>query len=129
MHTSANLTRPTVLSLPRLLLHLEGLAVFLASVALYAHLGANGWIFALLLLAPDLSMIGYLVDARLGSLTYNAAHTYTLPLALGVLSLLGGWHTGAQLALIWTAHIGIDRAAGYGLKYPTTFHDTHFNRL
>lgn len=129
MRATAHLTTSTSFSLPRLLLHLEGLAALVVSIALYAYLGANGWVFALLLLIPDVSMIGYLVDARLGSLTYNAAHTYTLPLALGAFSLLGGWQPGVQIALIWSAHIGMDRALGYGLKYPTAFQDTHFNRL
>lgn len=129
MNATANSTGSLVFSLPRLLLHAEGFAALVVSIALYAHLGANGWVFALLLLAPDASMIGYLVNVRLGSLTYNAAHTYTLPLALGTISLLAGWGTGVQLALIWTAHIGMDRAIGYGLKYPTSFQDTHFSRL
>lgn len=129
MNTAANPTTTLVFSLPRLLLHIEGFAVLLASIALYAHLGANGWSFALLLLVPDTSMIGYLVNTRLGSLTYNAAHTYTLPLALGTISLLAGWQPGVQLALIWMAHIGMDRAIGYGLKYPTSFQDTHFSHL
>jgi hypothetical protein len=41
--------------------------------------------------------------------------------------------TGSQLllsaALIWLAHIGMDRALGYGLKYPTTFKDTHLGHV
>lgn len=129
MNTTASSTTSTAFSLPRLLLHAEGFAVLAASIALYAHLGASGWIFALLLLVPDASMIGYLVTVRLGSLTYNAVHTYALPLALGTISMLAGWQPGVQLALIWTAHIGMDRAVGYGLKYPTSFQDTHFSRL
>jgi hypothetical protein len=32
-------------------------------------------------------------------------------------------------ALIWLAHIGIDRALGYGLKYPTFFKDTHLQHV
>ena len=34
-----------------------------------------------------------------------------------------------QLALIWLTHIGVDRAVGYGLKYPTDFKDTHLQRV
>jgi hypothetical protein len=110
---------------PRPLLHLEGAAVL--ALSLLAYYGTHGsWVlFAVLFLAPDLSMAGYLAGARVGSITYNAVHTYVGPLALAGF----GWGTGhgavLGLALIWTAHIGMDRMQGYGLKYPTRFKDTH----
>jgi hypothetical protein len=63
------------------------------------------------------------------SVTYNAAHTYVVPLALGALALAGQWPLGVQLALIWFAHISMDRMVGYGLKYPTAFKDTHLQRV
>ena len=34
-----------------------------------------------------------------------------------------------KLGLIWLAHIGMDRAIGYGLKYPTNHKDTHLQRV
>jgi hypothetical protein len=114
---------------PKALLHLEGLAVLAAAVAAYWQAGFGWWWFAGLLLAPDLAMAGYLVNPRLGSYAYNLIHTYALPLALGLLSMLAGWALGGELALIWLAHIGMDRALGYGLKYPTNFKDTHLGRV
>jgi hypothetical protein len=33
------------------------------------------------------------------------------------------------LALIWIAHIGLDRALGYGLKLSTSFSDTHLGPI
>src|ERR1700739_1736321 len=51
----------------RLLLRLEGLAALAVAVALYAHAGFSWLIFALFLLAPDLSMLGYLVGPRAGA--------------------------------------------------------------
>lgn len=122
-------TNAMPLSLPRILLHLEGLAVFIAVVAAYIHLHGSGWTFALLLLTPDLSMLGYLKDLRTGAISYNIAHFYGLPLALLTASYLGDWETGVLLALIWLAHIGMDRALGYGLKYDTEFKDTHIGRV
>lgn len=105
--------------LPRRLLHLEGLAVLAVAVALYADAGF-GWLLLLVLfLAPDLSMLGYLGGPRLGSLTYDVVHTYVGPVALGAIGVVGGYETAVQVALIWLAHIGLDRALGYGLKYPT----------
>jgi hypothetical protein len=115
--------------LPRRLLHVEGLAVLVGSLAVYFDAGF-GWLLLLVLfLAPDLSMIGYVGGPRVGSLTYDVAHTYTLPVALGVVGVLGGANVAIQVALIWLAHIGIDRLLGYGLKYPTGFKDTHLQRV
>jgi hypothetical protein len=116
-------------SLPNILLRLEGLTAFVGAVLLYAHQGYSGVAFVLLLLLPDLSMIGYLVNPRIGSLTYNAVHFYTLPALLIALGLVGGIPMVVQLGLIWFAHIGMDRVSGYGLKYPTQFKDTHLGRV
>jgi hypothetical protein len=113
---------------PRLILRLEGVAVLVASVAAYAYLGAHWGIFGFLFLAPDLSMLGYLAGPRVGAAIYNVAHTYVTPaLAAGVLLLLDVriW----PLNVIWVAHIGMDRALGFGLKFPTAFRDTHLSRL
>lgn len=112
----------------RIMLSIEGLTVFLTSIALYWHIGANGWIFVLLLLAPDLTFIAFMLNKSIGTLAYNIMHTYTLPISLGVISFLLGWQLGIALALIWTAHIGMDRIIGYGLKYETGFKDTHLTR-
>jgi hypothetical protein len=115
--------------LPRRLLHLEGLAVLVGAVALYFDAG-YGWLaLVLLFLTPDLSMLGYVAGPRLGSLTYDVVHTHTLPVALGVVGIVSGASWAIQLALIWLAHIGMDRLLGYGLKYPTGFKDTHLQRV
>jgi hypothetical protein len=116
-------------SLPRILLHLEGLAIALFAVAAYAHLVGDWLAFLVLILAPDLGMLGYLVNTRLGSWTYDALHFLALPLALIALGWAAGWLAGVALGLIWVAHIGGDRFVGYGLKYPTAFKDTHLARV
>lgn len=110
-------------------LRLEGAALFAASIVSYAHLG-DGWMaFALLLLVPDLGMLGYLIGTRTGTATYNLTHTLALPLLLATTALLLGSPSTGAVAAIWLAHIGIDRAMGYGLKYPTNFRDTHLQRV
>lgn len=116
-------------SLPNLLIRLEGLAVFLGAIAVYAHLGGSALLFIVLLFAPDVSMIGYLRDTRLGAITYNSVHTYAVPLLLLGAAFVAGWSSGVLLALIWLAHIGLDRTVGYGLKYAADFKDTHLNRV
>ena len=115
--------------LPSVLLRVEGLAVVVAALALYFDAGYGWLLLALLVLAPDLSMLGYLGGPRVGALTYDVFHTYALPIALGLYGVLDSSDTAIQLALIWLAHIGIDRLLGYGLKYPTGFRDTHLQRI
>lgn len=110
---------------PRVLLHLEGVIVLLASLVLYTLHGGNWWLFGLLLFTPDLSALGYLAGSRLGARCYNLVHTYLLPGVLAAYGLLGGRELAFLLALIWFAHIGLDRALGFGLKYMTEFKDTH----
>jgi hypothetical protein len=115
--------------LPRRLLHLEGLAVLVGALALYFDAGYGWLLLVVLFLAPDLSMVGYLGGPRAGALVYNLAHTYAGPIALGLVGVLGDVDLATQLALIWLAHIGLDRMLGYGLKYPTGFKDTHLGRV
>ncbi len=113
---------------PLLFLRLEGAVVLLAAAFGYALLGTSWWLFFALLLVPDVFMAGYGAGPRVGALVYNVGHTYALPLALGAIGAgLSSAVVGA-VALIWIAHIGMDRALGYGLKQPSGFHDTHLSR-
>lgn len=106
-------------------LRAEGLAVLAVSVLLYARYGGGWIVFAALFLVPDVSFAGYLGGARVGAAVYNTAHSYVLPLGVILAGLIAGKHTPVAIALIWAAHIGFDRMLGYGLKYPSGFHDTH----
>jgi hypothetical protein len=119
----------TIERLPSRLLRLEGLAVFAGVLALYFDAGYGWLLLVVLFLAPDLAMAGYAGGPALGALTYDVAHTYVLPIALGVIGVLAGSDPATQVALIWLAHIGIDRLLGYGLKYPTGFRDSHLQRV
>ena len=110
-------------------LRLEGFVAFAGAVTAYWFLGGNWWVFALLLLAPDLSFLGYSAGAKTGARIYNLAHTYTLPAILGAIGWFGGVPLLVELALIWVAHIGMDRALGYGLKYPGYDHQTHLGPI
>lgn len=125
----SNETRTRQTTLPGILLRLEGAALLVGAIAAYAATQGNGWAFALLLLAPDLSMLGYLANPRIGSLTYNAVHFYALPGLIIAVALLLSNPTLLHLGLIWLAHIGMDRLFGYGLKYPTDFKDTHLQHV
>jgi hypothetical protein len=111
------------------LLRLEGLTALAAAVTAYWFLGGNWWLFALLLLAPDLAFFGMLAGEKTGAKIYNLAHTYTVPVVLGAIGWFGGLSWLVPLALIWIAHIGMDRAVGYGLKYPGRDGWTHLGLM
>jgi hypothetical protein len=113
----------------KILLRLEGLTLFAAMLVLYATWGGSWWIFAILFLAPDLSFAAYLIDPKTGALVYNAAHSYMAPVALLTLGFALGEPLILSIAMIWLAHIGIDRALGYGLKYAAGFGFTHLGRI
>jgi len=115
--------------LPRLLLHAEGLAVAAAAVTLYFHEGYEWWLLLVLALAPDLAAIGYLAGRRTGAVTYDLAHTYVSPVLLATAGVVWSSDSALKLALIWLTHIGVDRAVGYGLKYPSSFKETHLQRV
>jgi hypothetical protein len=110
-------------------LRLEGLAVFALAVAAYAQFGAGWSFFFGLFLLPDLSFLAYLAGPRVGAISYNAAHSYVGALALLAGGVLGAMPVLLALGLVWCAHIGVDRALGYGLKYASGFGATHLGRL
>jgi hypothetical protein len=114
---------------PKQLLRLEGIAVFLAATTAFAWLDGPLAVYLLLALAPDISMLGYLRGPRVGSVTYNAAHTYLAPSALLAVGLWLSATPVAWVALVWTAHVGADRALGYGLMYSIGFGDTHLSGI
>lgn len=114
---------------PGALLRVEG-GVLLATSALFYWVNGGSWVlFALLILAPDVSMLGYLLGTKAGAATYNLFHTYALPASLAAFGVLAGSPLAVSVALVWFAHIGMDRMVGYGLKYASGFKDTHLDRV
>lgn len=109
----------------------EGALVALAGlgIALAVQPGWPWWVWPLILLAPDLAMIGYALGPRIGAALYNAAHLYGLALLLAVLGVVAGLPVLIALGGLWLAHIGIDRALGYGLKSREGFRVTHLGRI
>jgi Domain of unknown function (DUF4260) len=113
----------------RMLLRIEGLTLFSGMTLLYWFWGGPWWLYAVLFLAPDLSFSGYLAGPKIGAIVYNAAHSYIAPMAM----ITAGFGFTPPLllsvAMIWLAHIGFDRALGYGLKYSAGFGFTHLGRI
>ncbi|MBK9149329.1 MAG: DUF4260 domain-containing protein [Flavobacteriales bacterium] len=107
------------------LLRLEELAQFLACAYYLAATDATWWAYALLLIGPDIGMLGYLFSSSIGAFTYNLLHhkgVGIVVLATGLL-LMSGWVTAGGVILF--GHASMDRIFGYGLKFNDDFHHTH----
>lgn len=111
-------------------LRLEGAAALVGALILYAETEEGWLLFALLALAPDLSIVAYLIGPDAGRRAYNAAHSYVGPVLLGVLGpIVSGSALPASIALVWGAHVAVDRLLGFGLKTSDDFWETHLGRI
>jgi hypothetical protein len=113
----------------RNLLKLEEAALFTMAVFAYAGMDLPWWWFFALLLAPDLSALGYLAGPRVGAFTYNLAHHRGLAVLLFMLSVPLGSIPLRLAGIILFAHSSLDRVFGYGLKYPDSFTHTHLGLI
>ena len=113
----------------RILLRLEGLTLFVGMTLLYAVWGGSWWVYLILFLVPDISIAAYLSGPKFGAMIYNAMHSYMAPMVLMVTGFGMAAPLVLSIAIIWLAHIGIDRAFGFGLKYSAGFGFTHLGRI
>jgi hypothetical protein len=111
------------------ILKLEELAMFVASLILFNRLGISWWWFAACILLPDLSMIGYLINTRMGAYAYNFFHHKGVATLIWLAGLYIGNATLQFTAIILFAHASMDRMFGYGLKYETGFRFTHLGTV
>ena len=112
-----------------LLQRLEWAALLAAAIAGYLFLDGSWQLFVLLILTPDLAMLGYLAGPVVGAAVYNAFHILVWPVILFLAGLYAGEAILMQVAAVWIAHIAMDRTLGYGLKLPTGFTDTHLGKI
>lgn len=121
---------PVVRGTVRSWLRLEALALLVLGCALFSQSGFGWGRFFALFLLPDLSMLGYLAGPRVGARAYNLAHSTVGPLVLAAATFVGLLPASLlALSYIWLAHIGMDRALGYGLKYEEGFGLTHLGLI
>lgn len=113
----------------RILLRLEGLCVLIATCVAYSKFGLSWGTFALYFLVPDIALLGYFAGAKVGAISYNTTHSYIGAIACLVIGFVASIPTLQCTGLIWCAHIGFDRALGYGLKYPDGFGFTHLGSI
>lgn len=110
------------------LLKTEGLVLLFGALVAFWQFDVSWW-WMLAILVPDISMMGYLQDTKTGALTYNIGHSAILPGLLAIVGFVNNWPTVFAVSLVWLAHIGIDRALGYGLKYSDGFKHTHLGSI
>jgi hypothetical protein len=113
----------------RTVLRLEALCVLIAALIAYSKVGSGWGTFALFFFVPDISFIGYIANKRVGAISYNLAHSYIGGVACLVSGSVLSAPTLVCVGIIWCAHVGFDRALGYGLKYAEGFGFTHLGRI
>ena len=114
---------------PKLWLRLEGLVLLIATIIAFAGQHQRWWLYPALLLAPDIFMLGYLADTKVGAFFYNLGHSYFAPALMILFSWRAESKVNLAIGIIWLGHIGWDRLLGYGLKYDSSFKHTHLGDL
>lgn len=107
------------------ILRIEGAVAFVASLIAYFHSGGSAVILVLAFFLPDLSILAYLISPTAGWTAYNAIHSYTWAILLGLAGTLHSSPAMLLAALIWSAHVSWDRLLGFGLKEGENFWITH----
>jgi Domain of unknown function (DUF4260) len=112
------------------ILRAEGLVCMLLACVLYSLQDFSWLAFGAWFLLPDVAILVYVFgNQRFGMWAYNLTHSTAGAGLLAVLGLVSNTPMFLQAALIWFAHIGFDRALGYGLKFPLGFRVTHLGVL
>ena len=111
------------------ILKIEELAMFTLAFLFFQTLDLAWWWFWALLLTPDIGMLGYLVNNRIGALCYNLFHHKGVAILVGVWGYWGQFELGLIVGAILFAHSSFDRIFGYGLKYSQGFKFTHLGEI
>jgi hypothetical protein len=111
------------------LLKWEEAAMFLLSICLFSQLHFAWWWWLVWILAPDLSMLGYLAGNRTGAMCYNLVHHKGVAIAVYLVGLYTVNESLEFAGLILFGHSCMDRGLGYGLKYFSGFQDTHLGKI
>jgi hypothetical protein len=111
------------------LVRLEEFAMFGLSIFLSSRLDIAWWWYPLLILAPDLSMLGYLVNPRVGAWTYNLVHHKAVGVGLYILGIVLANPVIQFTGLLLFGHSSMDRMLGYGLKHSDSFQHTHLGMI
>jgi hypothetical protein len=108
---------------------LEEVAMLVLSVVLFNKLSFAWWWYLALILAPDLCMLGYAVNTRVGAIAYNLFHHKAVAIVVYIAGLFLKNEIVQMIGLILFGHSSMDRMLGYGLKYPDSFQNTHLGLI
>lgn len=107
------------------ILRMEEAAMFGLAIYLNSFLPFQGWVFWAWFLAPDLGMLGYLINTRVGAFTYNVLHHKGLAILIYFAGFFFTIHELTLAGVVLFGHSSFDRIVGYGLKYADNFKNTH----
>ncbi len=113
----------------KITLQIEELGLFLFGIFLFNQMEYAWWWFLVLILLPDLSMIGYLFGNKIGALVYNFFHHRTLAVLVYIIGIQISNHDIQLAGIVLFSHSSMDRMLGYGLKYEKGFKFTHLGNL
>lgn len=103
--------------------------MFIASAFALYKFDVVWWFYLLLFLGPDIGMIGYVINPKIGAITYNLFHHKGIATAIGLLGCTIGNTPMLLAGIILFGHSSMDRIFGYGLKFSDDFKNTHLGRL
>jgi hypothetical protein len=110
-------------------LKLEEIAMFAISIYCFAQLPYAWWWFPALFLTPDLSMLGYLINLKVGAISYNIFHHKGVAITLAAIGIILASSSIIFVGILLFAHAAFDRILGYGLKYSDSFTHTHLGYI
>lgn len=111
------------------LIRFEELALFALAIYLNSFLPFPRWLFWALFLAPDIGMLGYLINPKVGSLTYNLLHHKGVAILFYFTGYFLAIHELTFVGVLLLGHSSFDRIFGYGLKYADQFAHTHLGMI
>ncbi len=111
------------------LITLEEIAQFLLGIFLFSRLDFAWWWFPALILVPDLSMVGYIINPKIGAWIYNFFHHKFFAIVIYILGYYADNQIFILAGVIIFAHSAMDRIFGYGLKYEDAFTNTHLGKI
>ena len=111
------------------ILKLEEAVIFLFSLWLFWLTGYPWWLFAILFFVPDLSMLGYVINTRIGTIIYNIVHHRGLAIIIYLIGIFTHIRELQLAGIILLSHLSFDRILGYGLKYSDNFKHTHLGTI
>lgn len=111
------------------ILRFEGLCVLILGTIIYLRFSFDFYHFLIFFFTPDITLLGYFVNKKIGAILYNISHSNILPLILLAYAILFANPFTMKISIIWLCHIGFDRALGFGLKSEDSFFITHLGNI